>query len=413
MKSWSEVVVPNVASGVTIPQFFLTNSKTEQIEAIPVKNLYRMYVCGITPYDATHLGHAATYVTFDLIIRYLRATGAEVAYVQNITDIDDPLLERARRDNVDWQQLATSQIDLFRSDMVNLRIIPPQHYIGAVEAIDLVSEAVSALDKAGTIYSIENDLYFKNYSSSEFGQLSHLDTAHMQEIFSQRGGDPTLEGKIDPLDCLVWMAQRPGEPGWQSVHGVGRPGWHIECTAIALKYLEPDTHTDTCIDIQGGGSDLIFPHHEMCASQARVLTGKELAATYVHSAMIGLNGEKMSKSKGNLVFVSTLVHSGVDPMVIRFALMSQHYRQDRMWSDSVLTSATMRFASIRKALDGDSAAPTHSVIAEIIQALSHDLDTPRAFRALDTWVVDSNEGKTGGSVEELREFLDALLGLKF
>ena len=413
MKSWAEVAIPKLAGNLAVPTLSLTNSKSMQLEALQEKNLYRMYVCGITPYDATHLGHAATYLTFDLINRYLRASGAEVSYVQNITDIDDPLLERAIRDNVDWEKLATSQIDLFRSDMINLRVIPPQNYIGAVEAIDLVSEAITALEKAGTIYAIDKDLYFKNYSSNEFGLLSHLSKLQMQEIFSQRGGNPTLPGKTDPLDCLVWMAQRPNEPGWESPHGKGRPGWHIECTAIALKYLEPELDANTCIDIQGGGSDLIFPHHEMCASQARVLTGKELASTYVHSAMIGLDGEKMSKSKGNLVFVSTLVNSGVDPMVIRFALLSQHYRKDRMWSDSLLQEATVGIAKIRLAFEASSIAPTDAVNAEIVAALSQDLDTPRVFYALEMWAEASIGGTTGGSAQELKQTLDALLGLAF
>ena len=411
MKSWAPVAIPQIDNIGGFPLLSLTNSKSLSLEPLSAKNLYRMYVCGITPYDATHLGHAATYLTFDLINRYLLATGARVDYVQNITDIDDPLLERAARDNVDWQMLATSQIDLFRSDMVNLRIIPPKHYIGAVEAIDLVTDSVSALDKAGTIYAIAGDLYFKNFASTHFGELSHLTQEQMEEIFSQRGGDPTLAGKVNPLDCLVWMAQRANEPGWPSVHGVGRPGWHIECTAIALKYLEPDTAQDSCIDIQGGGSDLIFPHHEMCASQARVLTGKELASTYVHSAMIGLDGEKMSKSKGNLVFVSTLVNSGIDPMVIRFALMSQHYRQDRMWSDALLQQATGRVTNIRKALEGSNCAPTQVPIAKIIQSLSHDIDTPAAFEVLEHWASQTLEGATGGSIQEMRTALDALLGL--
>jgi L-cysteine:1D-myo-inositol 2-amino-2-deoxy-alpha-D-glucopyranoside ligase len=206
----------------------------------------------------------------------------------------------------------------------------------------------------------------------------------MKDIFAQRGGNPTLAGKIDPLDCLVWMAKRENEPGWPSIHGVGRPGWHIECTAIALKYLAPIGSDATCIDIQGGGSDLIFPHHEMCASQAKVLTGKDLAATYVHTAMIGLDGEKMSKSKGNLVFVSKLINSGTDPMVIRFALMSEHYRLDRMWTDELLESATKRVANIRKAFTAAEVAPTKTVIEKMILALSNDLDTP-----LDTtpWLV--------------------------
>ena len=411
MKSWASVAVPELTSSLKFPLISLTNSKTLKKESVSKKSVYRMYVCGITPYDATHLGHAATYLTFDLINRYLRASGCDVLYVQNITDIDDPLLERAARDNLDWQDLAMSQIDLFRGDMVNLRVIPPAHYIGAVEGIDLVSEAVTALQAAGSIYAIDKDLFFKNYSSPEFGSLSHLDKEKMKEIFSQRGGDPNLAGKIDPLDCLVWMAKRENEPGWPSVHGVGRPGWHIECTAIALKYLAPDESDVTCIDIQGGGSDLIFPHHEMCASQAKVLTGKDLASTYVHAAMIGLDGEKMSKSKGNLVFVSKLIDSGTDPMVIRFALMSQHYRLDRMWTDQLLEAATKQVANIRKALSAPSVAPTKPVIENIVLALSDDLNTPLALAELDKWAADSLNGVSGGEAKELSTALDALLGL--
>ena len=411
MKSWSSVAVPALKRSIKFPQLSLTNSKSLTKELVGQKETYRMYVCGITPYDATHLGHAATYLTFDLINRYLRATGSQVLYVQNITDIDDPLLERATRDNLNWENLALSQINLFRGDMVDLRVIPPAHYIGAVEAIDLVSEAVSALQSKGTIYSIDQDLFFKNYSSPDFGSLSHLDKESMKEIFSQRGGNPTLVGKVDPLDCLVWMAKRENEPGWPSIHGVGRPGWHIECTAIALKYLEPLDSDKTCIDIQGGGSDLIFPHHEMCASQAHVLTGKDLAATYVHAAMIGLDGEKMSKSKGNLVFVSKLIQAGTDPMVIRFALMSQHYRLDRMWTDELLVQATQRVNQIRKALASGVVAPTESVIEQIVTALSDDLDTPSALAALDQWASQTLDAGTGGDAQELSTVLDALLGL--
>jgi len=411
MKSWASVAVPELTSSLKFPLISLTNSKTLKKESVAKKSVYRMYVCGITPYDATHLGHAATYLTFDLINRYLLASGSDVLYVQNITDIDDPLLERAARDSLDWQDLAMSQIDLFRGDMVNLRVIPPTHYIGAVEGIDLVSEAVTALQATGSIYAIDKDLFFKNYSSPEFGSLSHLDKEKMKEIFSQRGGDPNLTGKIDPLDCLVWMAKRENEPGWPSVHGIGRPGWHIECTAIALKYLAPDDSDETCIDIQGGGSDLIFPHHEMCASQAKVLTGKDLASTYVHAAMIGLDGEKMSKSKGNLVFVSKLIESGTDPMVIRFALMSQHYRLDRMWTDQLLEAATKRVANIRKALSAPSVAPTKPVIEKIVLALSDDLNTPLALAELDNWAADSLNGVSGGEAKELSTALDALLGL--
>ena len=413
MKPWASVDVPKLDRSIALPALSLTNSKSGEKELVPVKSTYRMYVCGITPYDATHLGHAATYLTFDLINRFLRAQGAEVNYVQNITDIDDPLLERAKRDGLDWTELATSQINLFTSDMVNLRVIPPKHYIGAVEAIPLVVGAIEDLQKSGSIYPIEKDYYFSNSPASTFGALSHLNRSEMELIFSERGGNPNLPGKLDSLDCLVWMSQREGEPGWPSSFGVGRPGWHIECTAIAIEYLQPALDEESLIDIQGGGSDLIFPHHEMCRSQAKILTGKELAANYVHAGMIGLDGEKMSKSLGNLVLVSTLVSKGVNPMAIRFALMGEHYRNDRMWSDEVLERAESSAKRLMQALSFGTVANTDDVMHQIINALADDLNTSEVVKTIETWADRTLDGATGGDKEGFASFLDALLGLKF
>ena len=412
MKSWNEVETPSIDSSISFPTLNLTNSASGKKESIGRKQLYRMYVCGITPYDATHLGHAATYLTFDLINRYLTASGSEVRYVQNITDIDDPLLERAKRDGVDWTDLAHQQIDLFRSDMINLRVIPPAHYIGAVDAIPLVTDAIEKLSSKDSIYSVEHDLYFKVHADVQFGQRSHLSQEKMMEIFAERGGDPTRVGKIDPLDCLVWMSQRPNEPGWPSPFGTGRPGWHIECTAIAIKYLEPSPSEEALIDIQGGGSDLIFPHHEMCAAQAQILTGKPLASTYVHAGMIGLDGEKMSKSKGNLVFVSKLVAAGRDPMAIRWALMKDHYRQDRMWTDELLVAAESELIALRSCLAQNDVAPTSDLIEKIVDALSDDLNTKGVISVLNTWVERTQSGDTGGDAQSLVGALDALLGIK-
>ena len=412
MKSWNEVQTPSIDSSISFPPLSLTNSASGKKEPIKRKPLYRMYVCGITPYDATHLGHAATYLTFDLINRYLTASGSQVRYVQNITDIDDPLLERANRDGVDWTDLAHQQIDLFRSDMINLRVIPPAHYIGAVEAIPLVTDAIEKLSSKDSIYPVDKDLYFKVYADAQFGQRSHLSQDKMMEIFAERGGDPTRVGKIDPLDCLVWMSQRPNEPGWPSPFGMGRPGWHIECTAIAIKYLEPSPSEDSLIDIQGGGSDLIFPHHEMCAAQAQVLSGKPLASTYVHAGMIGLDGEKLSKSKGNLVFVSKLVAGGRDPMAIRWALMKDHYRQDRMWTDELLVVAESEISALRLCLNQTDVAPTKDLIEMIVDALSDDLDTQTVIAAVNAWVGRTQSGDTGGDGQSLDAALDALLGIK-
>ena len=412
MNSWATPAIPDLGKVRELPALALTDTASCKKKTLTKKSTYRMYVCGITPYDATHLGHAATYLTFDLINRYLRATGAEVLYVQNITDIDDPLLERAIRDGVDWSDLAHQQIDLFKGDMADLRVIPPAHYIGAVEAIPLVVKAVSELQEQFSIYSVDTDYYFSVKSDTKFGCRSNLSQQHMLDIFSQRGGDPDRSGKQNPLDCLVWMSQRVNEPGWDSSLGKGRPGWHIECTAIALEYLDPSDLDKELIDIQGGGSDLIFPHHEMCAAQAQVITGKELAATYVHAGMIGLDGEKMSKSKGNLVFVSRLVSSGVDPMAIRWALMSDHYRSDRMWSDAVLNKAQSELAQLKDALNKSTGAPTEELINSIVTALSDDLDTTLVLSQLNAWASSTLEGSSGGNLDDLRIALDALLGLK-
>jgi len=412
MKSWADVVIPPITSILNFPEMHLTNSASGTKTPIERKALYRMFVCGITPYDATHLGHAATYLTFDLINRYLRASGSEVRYVQNITDIDDPLLERAKRDGVDWTELAHQQIDLFRSDMEHLRVIPPAHYIGAVDAIPLVTEAIEVLSSKGSIYPVDTDLYFKVHADEHFGQRSHLSENEMIRIFSERGGDPARIGKTDPLDCLVWMSQRAHEPGWPSIHGVGRPGWHIECTAIAIKYLQPDHDDSSLIDIQGGGSDLIFPHHEMCAAQAQVISNKPLAQTYVHAGMIGLDGEKMSKSKGNLVFVSKLVASGRDPMAIRWALMKDHYRNDRMWTEQLLIDAEHEISELRSVLAQEHVAPTSQLVQAVVDLLANDLDTPALIQTINEWVAQSLSGSKGGDAQSLSNTMDTLLGLK-
>ena len=411
MKSWPQVYIPPIDGSFDFPQLHLFNTASGSIEELPRKNLYQMYVCGITPYDATHLGHAATYITFDLINRFLRASGARVDFVQNITDIDDPLFERAKRDNVDWSELATSQIELFRGDMVDLHIIPPKDYIGVVEAIPMIVDSISKIRESVSTYSVDSDLYFDVHSDSKFGKRSHLSKEEMLDIFAQRGGDPARVGKRDPLDALLWLNQRDGEPGWDSPFGKGRPGWHIECSAIAMHYLDQDVDKHYSIDIQGGGSDLIFPHHEMSAAQSKAMSGKEFARSYVHAGMIGLDGEKMSKSKGNLLFVSKMVNEGVSPMAIRLALISQHYSHDRMWTQSLLDDAVVLLEKLTIALSREEVAPTKPVISEIIAALSNNLDTSAALDLLSKWSDKTLEGSIGGEAGELSRAIDALLGI--
>jgi L-cysteine:1D-myo-inositol 2-amino-2-deoxy-alpha-D-glucopyranoside ligase len=300
----------------------------------------RMYVCGITPYDATHIGHANTYIAFDLLHRVWRDRGLAVNYVQNVTDIDDPLLERAADIGIDWAVLAEQQTRLFAADMAALNVLPPRHYVGAVESIPLTVDLIEQLQGRHAVYPVDDrdfeDLYFAQASDFEFGSLSRLPEDEAIAIFRERGGDPDRPGKKAPLDCLVWRHARNGEPSWPSALGAGRPGWHIECTAIALDLL------GAAFDVQAGGSDLIFPHHEMCAAQGRVATDQPFAQAYLHSGMVGLDGEKMSKSRGNLVFVSALRRSGVDPMAIRLALLRHHLREDWDWSDELLIAAQGR-----------------------------------------------------------------------
>lgn len=411
MNSWADIYLPPIDTSFTFRALSLRSSSTGEVTTLPVKNEYRMYVCGITPYDATHLGHAATYITFDLVNRYLRAMGKNVHFVENVTDIDDPLLERASRDKVDWKDLARSQINLFRGDMCDLHVIPPEHYVGAVESIPLIVEAVEKLKKLGTVYQVENDLYFSVRSDQGFGTRAHLSQNEMLKLSAERGGDPTRAGKRDPLDALVWLHERPGEPSWPSPFGNGRPGWHIECCAIALNYLSTSHNEEFVIDIQGGGNDLLFPHHEMGAAQAAVLTGKNLARIYMHAGLIGLDGEKMSKSRGNLAFLSKLVEQGADPMAVRLALISDHYSRDRMWTDDRLLKATQFLDRLRLLLSRPEVAPTDAVVQGIIESLANDLDTPRAMEILETWCVETEGGATGGSPGELSRAIDLLLGV--
>ncbi|MDN2501130.1 cysteine--1-D-myo-inosityl 2-amino-2-deoxy-alpha-D-glucopyranoside ligase, partial [Nocardia nova] len=261
MQSWSEISVPAVpGSG---PPLRLFDTADRQVRPVSPGATATMYVCGITPYDATHLGHAATYLAFDLVNRILRDGGHEVHYVQNITDVDDPLFERAERDGVDWRELGTGEIELFREDMAQLRVLPPRDYIGAIESVGEVVELVDKLLAAGAAYVVDDaeyrDIYFSHDATEQFGYESGYDRATMDRLFAERGGDPERPGKRDPIDALLWRAARPGEPSWPAPFGEGRPGWHIECAAIALNRLGPE------FDIQGGGSDLIYPHHEYSA----------------------------------------------------------------------------------------------------------------------------------------------------
>ncbi len=389
-----------------------------------------LYACGITPYDATHMGHAATYAAWDLLVRaWLDATpqipessGSPAAparyaviYVQNVTDVDDPLLERANRDGENWRELAGREIQRYREDMEALRVLPPTHLIGAVEALPIIERFSARMADRGALYNVDEEVYFARSADPWFGSLSGPGTAcgydlsQMAELSAQRGGDPDRPGKKDPLDVLVWRAERPGEPAWDSRFGRGRPGWHVECAAIATEYL------GSSFDVQAGGSDLVFPHHEMSASHTRVALASGgvrgvFARVYVHAGMVSYHGEKMSKSLGNLVFVNRLLAGGVDPMAIRMALLAHHYRSDWEWTNAVLGDAQARLARWRAALARAEAAhpeagtpeagtpeastpqpgspgpgPGEMVLAGVRARLRDDLDAPGALAIVDRW----------------------------
>ena len=360
-----------------------------------------MYVCGITPYDSTHLGHAATYLAFDLVYRQLLANGHQVHYVQNVTDVDDPLFERAERDGVDWRELGTSQIDLFRSDMEALSVIPPREYVGAMEAVEEIVQMVGQLLDAGAAYRLnQGDIYASIEATRHFGYESNLDRATMEAFFAERGGDPDRPGKRDPLDALLWRGHRAGEPAWDSPFGPGRPGWHVECSAIATNRL------GSRFAIQGGGSDLAFPHHEFSAAHAEAAHGIErMAGHYVHTGMIALDGVKMSKSLGNLVFVHKLTEAGHEPSAIRLAVFEGHYRKDRDFSDAALERAEQRLAAWRSNLARE--AGEERVLADVDKlrrALANDLDTPTALS-----LIDAAEGDHKG---QLAAAIDGLLGVR-
>ena len=425
MKSWSSAPVPQIPS--RHPGEAVRVHDTSSGSLIPVGNAdgtARLYVCGITPYDATHMGHAATYVTFDLLQRAWRDAGYAVTYVQNVTDVDEPLLERAERDGVRWEDLARQEIDLFFTDMEALRVLAPDHYVGAVEGIPDDVAAIERLVADGTVYPVavpedqrrvqgaaEADLYLDLSTQPRFGEVSGWTRAEMLEVFEERGGDPGRAGKRDPLDPLLWRAGREGEPHWDGGSlGRGRPGWHIECSTIAQRYLGSD------FDVQGGGTDLVFPHHEMSAVQAAAGTGGDrFARAYVHQAMVGLDGEKMSKSKGNLVLVSRLRQQGVDPMAIRLVLLDQHYRTPWEWTPELLERAEARLAVWRTAAEAGGAGATsdelgEATVAAVRERLSDDLDAPGALAAVDDWAEQVAAGAPGGTLVPVA--VDALLGVR-
>ncbi len=410
MLAWSQIEVPRLR--VQGPAVSVHDTEGRSLVTLEPDGPARMYVCGITPYDSTHLGHAATYIAFDLLNRALHNAGHEVIYVQNVTDIDDPLLDRAAARGIPWQDIAHSETERFRHDMAALRVLPPTHYVGVVESIPEIIARIELLDERGSIYQVGSDLYFEVATDPSFGRVSSLDRESMVEVFAERGGDPERSGKRDPLDYLVWRGEREGEPSWTSPWGPGRPGWHVGCSTIA------QAHLGAAFDVQGGGRDLAFPHHEMSAGIGHVSYPQHrFAQTFVHAGMVAYNGEKMSKSRGNLVFVSTLLEQGANPAAIRVAIMRHHYRSSWEWTDADLTAAQDTLSKWRRALDLGRGAPAAPVEQAVLSALAADLNAPAALVSIDEW-VDATLGtdrepdtRDAGAATTVRRLMDAALGL--
>lgn len=401
MQSWSVPEVPELTGTGVVPR--LHDTATGRPQPLSGRDgRAGLYVCGITPYDSTHLGHAATYVAFDTLIRAWRDAGLEVTYVQNVTDVDDPLLERAAETGTDWRDLASAEIERFRGDMEALRVIPPVAYVSVVDSVGLVAETVSEMVRRGTAYVVGDDVYADLRPDPLVGSIGHLDEETMDRLFAERGGDPDVVGKRHPRDPLLWRAARPGEPSWPGGDlGEGRPGWHIECAVIAREHLSlPFT-------VQGGGYDLVYPHHEMSTSHLRACTGQQHPAeAFVHTGLVGYRGHKMSKSLGNLVFVSTLLADGVPADVIRLTLLAQHYRTDWEYRTPQLSSAAQRWQRWQDAVHGAGDSDESAAVQALRDAVADDLDTPRALAVVDDWSRRPGRGRA------IVPAVSALLGIE-
>ena len=366
--------------------------------------IVRMYVCGITPYDSTHLGHAATYLTYDLLARRLEDLGHDVRMVRNITDVDDSILPKARELGVSYLDLAEAEMARFHSDMDALDMRPLFAEPRATEAIDGIIQLVGRLLDHGHAYVAEGTAYFDVSSFGRFGELSHYEPDEMVRLARARGGNPDDPNRRAPLDFVLWQPSLADEPSWRAPFGVGRPGWHIECSAMAMAVHGPT------VDLHGGGTDLIFPHHECEIAQSEVLTGQPFARHWMHSEMVSYEGEKMSKSLGNLVFVSDLLKHA-DARAVRLALMHHHYRSGFEWYDAEIEEGSALLHRLLAAAERTDGPDPRPFAGRVRAALDDDLDAPRALDALDDLAsAILSGGSDAGAPDVLRE-LGMLVGV--
>lgn len=369
-----------------------------------------VYVCGVTPYDVTHLGHAFTYTFFDVVVRYLRHLGYQVTYVQNLTDIDDDILNKAKKEGKYWRQVVEENTREYLDDMRWLNNLQPDVYPRATDHIEDMIRIGVELQKKRKVYEKNGCVYFNIDSDQEYGKLSKLSVQKMLPIANERGNDPDDPNKREPLDFVLWQARKPGEPFWQSPWGEGRPGWHIECCAISMKYLG---HT---IDIHGGGRDLIFPHHENSLAQSECATGKQFVRYWMHTAMVRHQGKKMSKSLRNLVLLSDLKQK-YDVNAIRMALLSHHYRSAWTFSEEEMEGYDRENALFKEVwlVQSGPGDPLNITDCErgFFDAMNDDFNTPLALETLREIAVRILENKDR-QVLEAKTFLNRafnILGL--
>lgn len=351
----------------------LFNTSTSQLVNFEPKPVVTIYTCGITPYDSTHIGHAALFLTFDILQRRFRSLGSETRLVRNITDIDDDILRKAKELGVDYRELVNSETAKFNNDMSTLNILPSWSEPMATSAIAEIIEFTSKALDSGHAYEVDGTVFFDVSTWGPFGELSGYGQEQMLELAAERGGFPDDKRKRNPLDFILWQAAAEDEPSWTSPWGEGRPGWHIECSVLAQREL------GGTIDIHGGGSDLIFPHHECELAQTSAVTGSKFVNIWMHQAMVRMDGEKMSKSLGNMDFVSVLSQT-YEPAAIRMAITKHHYRNEWEWSREVLDEATTQLKVWRSSSDSKE---NHELLEKVGACLDDDLDTPSAFAAID------------------------------
>ncbi len=365
----------------------LYNTLTDTIQtftSLATKEI-KLYVCGITPYDTTHLGHAFTYTIFDVLYRFLEFQGYKVNYTQNVTDIDDDILKRAKEVEEDWQKLGTFWTNKFLNDMKSLRNIPPTHYVKATETISTIISFIEKLEADGFAYEKNGNVYFSVQKDPEYGKLSKYTRDQMIKLSKERGANPDDPNKHDPLDFILWQKSKNDEPFWNSKWGKGRPGWHIECSAMAYKYL------DKKIDIHGGGSDLRYPHHESEIAQSEQFTGeKPFSQFWMHIGMVEYKGEKMSKSLGNLVMVSDLLKT-YSPNTIRYLLLSHHYREPWEFFQDELDKADQTMKQLESKIKTNKYTQKEKPnLEEFTNALSEDLNTPKALEIIKKTIKKRN-----------------------